>query len=416
MQFSHFSVKEYLTSARLATSVGDVSRFHIVLEPAHTILAQACIGVLLQPDDDAEENGIRKMSPLAGYAARHWVVHAQFERVSLSLRKAMEYLFDVDKPYFAVWLELYDIDTFPNEGTSSLRYFTVPKSGATPLYYAALCGFEDPVEHLVVKYPQHVDSIGGYYVTPLVAALAGRHFRTAGLLHHDSTDVNVRCNDQQTPLFSAAYYGDLEMVQILLDYKADVNVWDASGWAVMHHATSGFSFIPRNVPQLWPDVTRLLLEHGADVNTLNTNFGRTPLHLAADRGSVDIVHVLLEHDANVGAQDYKGRTALHLAADTNSAQMDGGNIDIVRVLLEHGANVGAQDKEGGTALHLAVAAPLGFSSAGGGSVDIVRMLLEHGANVGVKNNNGDTAFQIASAEGNDEIMELLSEHSAKGEL
>ncbi|KAF8476562.1 hypothetical protein DFH94DRAFT_803602, partial [Russula ochroleuca] len=43
VQFSHFSVKEYLTSARLATSSADVSRYHIDLEPAHTILAQACM-------------------------------------------------------------------------------------------------------------------------------------------------------------------------------------------------------------------------------------------------------------------------------------------------------------------------------------------------------------------------------------
>jgi hypothetical protein len=69
VQFSHFSVKEYLTSERLATSSGDVSRYHIDLEPAHTILAQACMGILLQPDDRVEENDVRKRSPLAGYAA-----------------------------------------------------------------------------------------------------------------------------------------------------------------------------------------------------------------------------------------------------------------------------------------------------------------------------------------------------------
>ena len=45
VQFSHFSVKEYLTSERLANSNGNVSRYHIDLEPAHTILAQACLGV-----------------------------------------------------------------------------------------------------------------------------------------------------------------------------------------------------------------------------------------------------------------------------------------------------------------------------------------------------------------------------------
>ena len=376
VQFSHFSVKEYLTSARLPTSIGDVSRFHIVLEPAHTILAQACLGVLLQPDDGVEENGIRKMSPLAQYAAQHWATHAQFERVSLSLRKAMEHLFDLDKPYFEAWFQLYDIDTRPDKETSSLYYFAVDtKSSATPLYYAALCGFEDLVEHLIVEYPQHVDSIGGYYVTPLVAALAGRHFQTAKLLHHDGTDINVRGMSAQTPLFSAARYGDLEIVQVLLDYKANVNAWNDIGWAPIHDVSAGTSTLLHNIPQSRPDVTRLLLENGADVNTLNVKFGSTPLHLAAVNRSIEVVRVLLGQGANVGAQDFRGRTALHLAADTNILRTgDRGNVDIVRVLLEHGANVGAKDNE------------------------------------------GKTAYQLASVNGNDEIVGLLSEHGGKGEL
>ncbi|KAH9162722.1 hypothetical protein EDB89DRAFT_1860579, partial [Lactarius sanguifluus] len=48
IQFSHFSVKEFLTSDRLATFKGDASYFHIIPEPAHTTLAQACLGILLQ--------------------------------------------------------------------------------------------------------------------------------------------------------------------------------------------------------------------------------------------------------------------------------------------------------------------------------------------------------------------------------
>ena len=51
VQFSHFSVKEFLTSPRLARSNSDASRFHIPFEPAHAILAKACLGVLLRLDD-----------------------------------------------------------------------------------------------------------------------------------------------------------------------------------------------------------------------------------------------------------------------------------------------------------------------------------------------------------------------------
>src|ERR1700733_8655991 len=112
VQFSHFSVKEYLTSTRLATSSGDLSRYHVDLEPAHTILAQACMGVLLQTDDHAEQNAAEKISPLAKYAAEHWVTHAQFQSVTSLLRKAMEYLFDPDKPYFTALLPLEDIKNF----------------------------------------------------------------------------------------------------------------------------------------------------------------------------------------------------------------------------------------------------------------------------------------------------------------
>src|SRR6266567_8172027 len=101
VQFSHFSVKEYLTSARLATSSEDVSRYHIALKPAHTILAQACIGVLLQLGDHDEQDSVEN-GPLAGYAAEYWVRHAQFEDVASRI-KGMDYLFDLDKPHFAAW-------------------------------------------------------------------------------------------------------------------------------------------------------------------------------------------------------------------------------------------------------------------------------------------------------------------------
>jgi hypothetical protein len=75
VQFSHFSVKEFLMSPCLSTSSEDISRYHISLELAHTILAQACLGVLLQSDGRGIHGSIGNSSPLAWYAARHWVDH-----------------------------------------------------------------------------------------------------------------------------------------------------------------------------------------------------------------------------------------------------------------------------------------------------------------------------------------------------
>jgi len=137
IQFSHFSVKEYLTSERLAKAEEHLSYFHILPEPAHTILARASLSVLLQLDDKIDRNTIGHF-PLVLYAARHWVDHAQFRNVSSHIQEVMERLFDPAKPYFAAWVWLYDIDCHSIEPTSTIHP-TRPE--AAPLYYAALCGF-----------------------------------------------------------------------------------------------------------------------------------------------------------------------------------------------------------------------------------------------------------------------------------
>jgi ankyrin repeat protein len=84
------------------------------------------------------------------------------------------------------------------------------------------------VEQLIVNYPQHVNNLGGYYVTPAVAALAERYFQLAQLLHRNGSSVDPRGIYGKTPLHSAAFYGDLEMVQILQDYGADVKAQTGS--------------------------------------------------------------------------------------------------------------------------------------------------------------------------------------------
>jgi ankyrin repeat protein len=195
---------------------------------------------LLRPDDRVEDNNVWRSLSLAGYAARYWVEHARFKSVSSSLKKAMEYLFDLDKPHFATWLGIHNIDVRRYLSTSSLSNLAASSSSsASPLYYAALCGFQNLVEHLVIKHPQHVRTDGGWYGTPLVAALAGRHFETAKFLHDNGAHLDVDYEDEDTPLLSAAYHGDVEMVQVLLGYEVNVNAQYAQdGWTALHNAAS----------------------------------------------------------------------------------------------------------------------------------------------------------------------------------
>jgi hypothetical protein len=327
VQFSHFSVKEYLTSARLATSNGDILRYYIALEPAHTILAQACMSALLRSDDPAEENDDKNSSQLAEYAAEHWVTHAKYENVSSYLRKAMEYLFDLDKPYFAAWQQLHDIDINSTGDSTFFQFTPWHKSDAGPLYYAALCGFHDLLEHLIFKNPQDVNASSGYYVTPLVAALSGRFFQTARVLRDNGAHLNVRGHGDKTPLHAAAYHGDLQMVQVILEYKADVNARRNDGDTPLHYLSIDIE-AGRNLSQLHY-VSRLLLEHGADVNACADDLS-TPLHRAAEYGRIEVVRVLLEHGASIGAEDNEGRTPFQLASSK-------GDSDIIKLLSEHGA-------------------------------------------------------------------------------
>jgi hypothetical protein len=273
----------------------------------------------------------------------------------------LEYLFDKDKPHFEVWHKLYDIDTEPasSGGAVFFLFSNSRKSAAAPLYYAALCGFHELVGHIIIKYPQDVNANGGYYVRPLVAALAGKHFQTADLLRHHGADPHLRGNQKRTLLHSAAYYGNLEVVQKLIEYDADINAKDQNGETPFSYASEGK--YPKDC-----SVHRLLLELGADVNA-RTNDGWTPLHFAL---------------------------------------VNGARLEIIRLLLERGADINARSEDGSTPLHKA-------SSSKPETLEVVRLLLESGADVKAKDNDGETALQIAQERGTDEVVKLLLEHEAK---
>jgi hypothetical protein len=320
VQFSHFSVKEFLTSPRLATASGEVSNYHIDSEAAHTILAQACLGVLLQIQDSVDGH-TRKDHPLALYAAEHWTTHARFGEMSSRLHKGMVYLFDANKPHFKVWLSLCDMDTEPDDDATFYWFATTQKSPAGPLYYAAFCGFHDLVEHLIKKHPRGVNVDGGYYMRPLVAALAGEHFKTADLLRHNGADLHLRGHGRRKPLHGAAFSGNLEVVRILIEYNpADINARDEDGWTPLFWASRGHNFTDGSV-------LRLLLEHGADINPQSQS-RRTPLHWASIAGAPGVVRLLLEHGADVEAKDKHGETALQIA-------VRGREDEIVKLLQEH---------------------------------------------------------------------------------
>jgi len=292
VQFSHFSVKEFLTSNRLAISLGEESRFHIRLESAHTILAQASLGVLLRLDERVNRDSVIGF-PLAQYAAEHWIDHVEFENVLSHVKDGIDDLFDADKPHFAAWLWLHKVDESSKSGTSP------EQPEACPLYYAARIGHRALVEHVLSKRPQDMNAKGGYHRAPLHAALSQRVVEVVWLLLENGADINIRGNADQTPL---------------------------------HHASmEGF-----------PDVVRWLLDRGVDLEAQQFDQS-TALHLAAFNGRLEVAEILLEHNADVNARDNEGRAPLDDATRHR-------HVELVRLLLKHGSNANARDNDGETPL------------------------------------------------------------------
>jgi hypothetical protein len=198
VQFSHYSVKEYLISDRFSESNSEVSCYHIQLEPAHTILAQACLGVLLQLDHGVDRVSIQNF-PLARYAAQYWVKHAQFGNVAASIEDGMDRLFDADKPHFSTWLWIYDEDD--HSSTPGMR---PSKPKPVPLYYAGLFGFRDLARRLLEIHPEYINAQGGYHGTPFHASTSRGHVDLSSLLIDNLPDVDIRGIRNQTPLHRAA--------------------------------------------------------------------------------------------------------------------------------------------------------------------------------------------------------------------
>jgi ankyrin repeat protein len=287
------------------------------------------------------------------YAAEHWVDHAQFKDVPSGIRDAMEYFFDADKPHFAAWHQVYNMD--------DLFY---PRSGVShggPLYYASLCGFYDLAKHLVVKRPEYVNAKGGGAGNPLEAALYVKHLQVAELLYEHGADVRIRDEKEWTPLHWRSRDGSV----------------DAALW---------------------------LLNHGADAND-QTDDGWTPLHLAAWNKQLGIVQMLLEHHADIHIQDTRGEVALHFAVCDYMSHFQ---VDILQLLMDHGADVNARDNEGSTPLHhSSFKNEDAASGSRKGSVEGTRLLLEHGANIDEENNKGETPFLVALEAEHHEMAEFL---------
>ncbi|KAH9523062.1 hypothetical protein Btru_065649 [Bulinus truncatus] len=153
-------------------------------------------------------------------------------------------------------------------------------------------------------------------------------------------------------------------------------------------------------------IVKALLESGADPNVLikGPTFHCPPLLLAAERGALEIMRLLIQYKANVqNSRSDNLQTPLHVMV-TNRAREDE-TIAIVQSLLQAGADINGGDSEGDTPLHLAVQSNKGHSDT---STSLEEFLLDRGANVFAKNKHQMMPLHFALQKTGVDPIELCS--------
>uniref|UniRef100_A0A8C3CL25 Caskin-2 n=1 Tax=Cairina moschata TaxID=8855 RepID=A0A8C3CL25_CAIMO len=241
-------------------------------------------------------------------------------------------------------------------------------------------------------------------------------------------NVNYQDADGFSALHHAALGGSLDLISLLLEAQATVDIKDSNGMRPLHYAAWQGRVEP----------VRVLLRAAASVNMASLD-GQIPLHLSAQYGHYEVSEMLLQHQSNPCLINKAKKTPLDLACEfgrlkvaqllLNShlcvALLEGqskdstdpnyttplhlaaknGHKEIIRQLLKAGIEINKQTKTG-TALH---------EAALYGKTEVVRLLLEGGVDVNIRNTYNQTALdivnQFTTSHASKDIKQLLREAS-----
>lgn len=246
------------------------------------------------------------------------------------------------------------------------------------------------------------------------AAQSGNASEIEQLIDHGADLESRHRGTGRTALAVAAHCGNGDICKLLLHHGAKVNTFDSSSMTPLHLAASNGHC----------QSVECLLQEGATIDAPGPNM-MTPLRLAVENEFVEAATLLLHRKAKIQTRDAHQLTPLHAAAKS-------GDEDMVRVLLNYGADVEAKDAEFQAPLHYAAAGghegivdallnkkaniecpgyasktPLMCASEAG-MVDVVKLLLRKKASTKTKGEGGMSALHYASYEGHVEIIELLT--------
>jgi ankyrin repeat protein len=210
------------------------------------------------------------------------------------------------------------------------------------------------------------------------AIKSGDRAKIAELLDHNAALANADENGQKA-IFTAMYFGKPEIAKLLESRGAELDVFAA---AMMGRV----------------DKLEELLAANRSLASQVSHDGWTPLHLASFFDAEPAVRLLLNKGAPVGARSTNAlrNMPIHAAASRRNAAC-------VKLLIEHGAQVNAQQHGGWAALHAA---------AQNGDLATAALLVEAGADVNMRAENNQRPLDLAMTKGHQDMVEYLESKGA----
>ncbi|XP_058797034.1 protein phosphatase 1 regulatory subunit 12B isoform X3 [Phymastichus coffea] len=242
----------------------------------------------------------------------------------------------------------------------------------------------------------------------LAACAAGDKDEVIRLLQKGA-DINTGNVDGLTALHQACIDDDLDMVEFLVEQGADINRGDNEGWTPLH-ATASCGFI---------SIAKYLIEQGCDLAAVN-NDGELALDITESDEMEDMLreHInkagidchqarseeerLMLNDAKAWKAGAPGKDVLHPRSGATALHVAAakGYLEVMKILLQARCDVNARDYDGWTPLH---------GAAHWGEIQACKLLVENYCDMDIKNYAGQNVFDVADPD----ILEDLNELKKK---
>ncbi|KAL8831428.1 MAG: hypothetical protein Q9191_000872 [Dirinaria sp. TL-2023a] len=347
--FSHYTIVGYFAQ-RSGDLFGDGHKYMAEISLAYLQLSEFQQGPVHGAEEAAEFEARIRAFPFYDYASIFWGVHAQASRDTEVLDISYAFI-KKDQCCSASIQALW----FSNdEATASWR----SRSGGSPLHLAMFFNYE----------------------------------RLANRLLYDGINADIQDAFGMTPLMWAAQSGNVDMMTIILQMKAPLNVFNDDGQNALHIA----------IIHGHEEVAVLLIDQaGMDVNAPNVgergSWKVTPLMLATNYEQLKVISKLLTRaDLTVNTEDTHGRTAVHRIAGAR-------NTEVMRALVSASSvDLGHRDHSGCPVLTL---------SSLWRNLPAVRALLDAGADINIRESplysQGNALMRAADSDAVYIVQELI---------